>query len=259
MDRVSCWHKIGGLMDASRFDTLTRSLATSRRATRKTFLGAAIGALLAGHTGQDAAAACKKVGRNCDKDKDCCTGAECKGGECKCKSGRDECGGKCYDFANDENRCGGCATPCTVGETCCSGVCVNLEGGDRANCGACGTVCDANEACLSGLCIVCAGSGVHCEDSCCTPPTRQCCDNVCLDIFGDAGNCGDCGRHCPAPRCCSFGECVDDFTSDRHNCGACGVDCNSGTLCCNGRCEIDCGGRCCRAFERCVSGHCIIV
>ena len=204
-------HEIGASLDDLRFDTLTRTLTTSRRTTRKTLLGAALGALLAGRAGKDAAAACKKVGQNCDKNKDCCNGASCNGGECKCKSGRDECSGKCYDFSNDENRCGDCTTACGAGETCCSGVCVDLLERDRENCGTCGHVCGDTEFCLSGLCIACAGGGVPCEDSCCTPPTRQCCDDVCISAIDDADNCGACGRRCPAPGCCSFGECVDDF------------------------------------------------
>ena len=58
-------------MDAARFDALTRSLAMSRRTTRKTFLGAGLGLLLAGRR-RDAAADCKKVGRGCNGDNDCC-------------------------------------------------------------------------------------------------------------------------------------------------------------------------------------------
>jgi hypothetical protein len=36
-----------------------------------------------------------KVGQQCNKNGDCCTRAECKGGDCRCKSGRAECGGRC--------------------------------------------------------------------------------------------------------------------------------------------------------------------
>ena len=63
-------------MDGPRFDTLARTLAASRRTSRKTLLGAGLGLLLAGHW-QDAAADCKQVGQGCNRDNDCCKNAEC--------------------------------------------------------------------------------------------------------------------------------------------------------------------------------------
>ena len=49
-------------MDGPRFDTLARTLAATRRTSRKTLLGAGLGLLLAGHW-QGAAADCKQVGQ----------------------------------------------------------------------------------------------------------------------------------------------------------------------------------------------------
>src|SRR5215203_2630164 len=68
-------------MDGLRFDSVTRAFATSRRSSIQTFLGAATGALITFRRGEEAAAGCKKVGKKCDKNKDCCDGAKCKGGK----------------------------------------------------------------------------------------------------------------------------------------------------------------------------------
>ena len=245
-------------MDATRFDALTRSLTTSHRTTRKTFLGVGFGLLLAGGH-RDAAAACKKVGRACTGDNACCKNAECQGGVCQCKTGFTDCSGKCKDLSTNTNHCGACDNGCGRGETCCSGDCTDSDfQSDHDHCGSCGTVCGDTEICIIGLCQPCPADGVFCGE-CCTPPIYQCCHGECIRAIDNPTNCGACDLRCLEPGCCSFGQCVDDFESDRHNCGACGVDCNAGTLCCNGRCAVDCGGRCCQGFERCVSGHCIIV
>ncbi len=84
-------------MDESRFDALARSLATSP--SRRRMLIALAAGLLSSPLGRrppSAAAACKRVGQNCDQNGDCCAGAECAGGACQCKNGKSECGGKCY-------------------------------------------------------------------------------------------------------------------------------------------------------------------
>ncbi len=64
-------------MDHSRFDDLTRALATthSRRQFLKTFAAGAAGGLLAAlGGGQAAAKPCKKLGKRCSTYLDCCSG-----------------------------------------------------------------------------------------------------------------------------------------------------------------------------------------
>ena len=73
-----------------------------------------------------AEAGCKKVGKKCDKNKDCCDGARCKGKKCTCKSGLDECGGKCFDLDRDDQHCGACSTACVSPDACCDGVCSTI-------------------------------------------------------------------------------------------------------------------------------------
>jgi hypothetical protein len=68
---------------------------------------------------------CKKVGKKCDKNKDCCDGAKCKKETCKCKSGRTECGGKCHKLDKDKKHCGVCNNQCSGPELCLSSVCID--------------------------------------------------------------------------------------------------------------------------------------
>ena len=222
-------------MDAPRFDSLTQAVGMSRRGTLKRLLGSAFAAAFLGWGGNNAAAACKKVGQNCDRDNDCCTGAKCQNGNCRCKNGRNECGGKCFDRDVDEKHCGACNNACAADETCCGGECVDLQS-SRDNCASCGAACAANEICAEGQCVPCPDGNQLCGEICCAP-FRECCDGVCVDDLSfNPDHCGACGNRCPGictqvdgvlqchgPRCCDDNQCVDDLQSDRKNCGACGT------------------------------------
>jgi hypothetical protein len=168
-------------MDGSRFDSLTRAFTISRRSTIRTFLGGAMGALITFRGGEEAAAGCKKVGKKCDKSKDCCDGAKCKGGKkgkCKCKSGRDDCDGdgKCESLDEDDANCGACGVACATGEACCEATCIDVEN-NRANCGSCGAVCGDPEICASGACVLCLPAAPRCGDTCC--PSDNCNNGTC--------------------------------------------------------------------------------
>jgi hypothetical protein len=161
-------------MDGLRFDLLTRTFITSRRSTMRTFLGGAMGALIAFRGGEEAAAGCKKVGKKCDKNKDCCDGAKCKGGsnkkkgKCRCTDGLKDCDGTgtCASLAEDDANCGTCGNACAAGEACCDATCIDVES-DRANCGGCGAACGDAEVCNSGTCVPCPPAFPRCGDSCC--------------------------------------------------------------------------------------------
>lgn len=187
---------------------------------------------------RDAAASCKNVGQQCDKDNDCCAGAKCRGGKCTCKSGFDECSGKCFNLDRDERHGGACDTPCGVGDTCCNGKCANLQF-DPDHCGGCETVCDAGETC---------------------------CDAACVDIDANDRNCGACGHSCTATEECVGGVCVtppgdcasgaDSGAGGDIPCGVadsgcicsqstegttlCGLGQTPGALCCQCRASSDC-------------------
>ena len=77
------------------------SASPSRRSLLQLVTGTALGALPAALFDRKSAhAGCKKVGKKCDKNKDCCDGARCEGdkkdkkGKCRCKAGLKDCPGK---------------------------------------------------------------------------------------------------------------------------------------------------------------------
>jgi hypothetical protein len=93
---------------------------------RQTFhlVGGALAAALLNH--ESAAAGCKKVGKKCDRNKDCCDGARCKGGKngkCRCKGGFSTCNKKCHDLNQDDRNCGACGNTCLAPNKCCDGEC----------------------------------------------------------------------------------------------------------------------------------------
>jgi hypothetical protein len=95
---------------------------------RRLLIAAGAATLLPALGGPESALACKKVGKKCDKNKDCCDGARCNGGKrgkCRCKSGFTKCSGAkvCKNLRNDSKHCGACNTACDAGESCCSRVC----------------------------------------------------------------------------------------------------------------------------------------
>jgi hypothetical protein len=131
------------------------------------------------------------------------------------------------------------------------------------------------------------------EISCPTGLSR--CNGACVDLGGDAVNCGACGKTCAAGTVCSSGACVrgscpggtsscngaciDPLTSAA-NCGGCGQACPSGNTCVNGTCTLwcsagttacagacvntssdarNCGGcgKTCAAGETCRAGACV--
>ena len=102
-------------------DTIARTLASglSRRRLIAGLAAFVLPVLTPARTG----AACKKVGKRCDKDNDCCGGAECADGACACKPDRDACGGPCSKLATDERHCGACGNACGQGTTCKNGTC----------------------------------------------------------------------------------------------------------------------------------------
>ena len=116
-------------MDGRSFDGFTRFLTTGR--SRRGTLAVLAGAVPLRGGAREAQAACKKVGRKCDKNMDCCQGAKCKGGRrgrCRCKSGWEECDGdgRCANLDNDLNNCGACGTACLFPDACCDGVCSRI-------------------------------------------------------------------------------------------------------------------------------------
>jgi hypothetical protein len=146
-------------MDSKLFEYITSSLSTSksRRLVFTVLATGILGGLPQLPWTPQGAAACKKVGKPCEKNRDCCGGEVCRNGKCKCngKKGFKDCDG--------------------------DGSCESLLG-DRANCGECGVACDAGEICADGICEDCPTPTIVCGNVCCISVL---CDNGVCGIGGD--------------------------------------------------------------------------
>lgn len=112
-------------------DRLSRSLRASSACSRRHVGIAAAVLAFAGQASPDTAlAGCKKPGKKCKKNKDCCDGAKCKGKKCRCSNGRATCGKTCADLQTDLDHCGVCNLACAAGESCQGGTCVAGGGGN---------------------------------------------------------------------------------------------------------------------------------
>jgi hypothetical protein len=202
-------------MDDQRVDDLARLFAAGLP-RRRLIAGllAGVATPLATRSG-GVAATCKKTGKKCDRNRDCCAHAECPGKKCRCKSGFKDCDRKCYKVENDEKHCGRCNNKCKATEKCCDGDCADRDT-DPNNCGACGTACAVNEECVGGDCVVppggCAPGADACSES--NTGTTFCPDNpecFCMQstegatlcgLLMDEGICGQCET---SADCASFG------------------------------------------------------
>lgn len=184
-------------MAGERVDRLARSIAAVR--SRRGLIGGAIG--MAALLGTRPALACKRVGRKCDKNKECCAGARCKGdsrdkkGRCRCKSGFTICNTACCP-ATQECIAGVCVTPlggCPPGADFCTDTVVTTCGGSptcicsRSTEGA--TLCGDTET-PNAVCGQCAssadcasfGPGAFCVRTvlpCCGPDAQNTCRLPC--------------------------------------------------------------------------------
>jgi hypothetical protein len=194
-------------------------------------------------------------------------------------------GSHCTDLTVDPRNCGGCGIACTGATFCAQGRCQMGEAPppptcyipttncgteqepfctdpfrDPGNCGTCGRRCTDGTFCKEGACV----SG-EAPPPVCYPPMTYCKTPegklYCTDTFHDPGNCGSCGRACPAGDYCKDGLCHsgelpppecsppralcrgprDEFyctdpTRDPNNCGGCNLVCPVGTYCEVGQC-----------------------
>jgi hypothetical protein len=214
-------------VDSRSFDAFTRKLTTrlQRRGTLAVLAAAAAPLLFGG--ADHAHAGCKKVGKKCDKNQDCCDHATCKGdtknkkGKCRCKGGFTECGGKCYDLDKDEKHCGACNNACAPGSICQDGSCACVA-------------CEGAEICENGQCQCPAAN--QCGDVCCDEPA-SCFEDYCQCPSTDFGFCscpaGD--GVCDGGGCClEQDECitpVDCFDGERCSCRT--QTCGAGNAACH--------------------------
>lgn len=135
-------------MDPTKFDALTKALATStsRRQALKTIAATTIGSILGLGGIGTAFAKCKDTGHNCSKDEHCCSKVCCNG-KC-CAPGLVCNNGQCV------TPCEGLGLPCTSDSQCCSGFCSStICGGAGVCCGVLTPCTSDSDCCCGGLCI----------------------------------------------------------------------------------------------------------
>ena len=171
-------------MDPTKFDELTKALATStsRRQALKTIAATTIGGILGlSGIGNVFAKPCTPLGRHCNRKSVCCGGGSCDPttSKCACPPGTTLLNGACCPNANV---CGTTclAAPCDSSQclTCDSstGTCVSsCDAGQCQTCqgGTCASSCNACSTCQGGTCVSSCSSGQDClsNGTCASPCT----------------------------------------------------------------------------------------
>jgi Stigma-specific protein, Stig1 len=250
------------------FDELAKGLATgtlSRGKALRWMGGALLGAALASFPGVAWANDCRRLGRECRRDSQCCSRNCIRRGDdkvCGCPEGQSRCADRCVNLKTNERHCGSCSERCGTNQTCCNGNCVNLQRNER-HCGACGNRCPEGSECVGGEC---QGGGC--------PPERTLTEGDCHCAFV-------CGDQFPSPATCQDDpNCLCSETTEgtgfcaRHGGGGCPPECSSSSDCepgsacvvntccdhpiCLPPCTPTCAqnGSTCSANDQCCSGRC---
>ena len=205
-------------------DELAKGLATgtlSRGKAIRWMGGALLGAALASVPGVAWADDCRRLGRECRRDSQCCSRNCVRRGDdkvCACPEGQTRCNDRCVNLQRNVRHCGECFNRCAEGEECVRGVC---EGG----------------GCPDGT-TLCGGNCVpNCPGQIFNPSTCQCCPSL-TPLCG--GNC----VNCPAGQILNSSTCQCE-SCPPSGCPAC--QCFSGTLnqsTCTCECPPDIAARC---------------
>ena len=220
-------------MEANRFDSLTKKLAT--RANRRSALrGLAGGALAA--AGWAGAASATPRGRVtiCHWDNNAGAYQQITINE-NGLNGHRRHPNDTFNFTSDET-CGDCSTSCTTNAgiceigTCSSeGACSYGPADYGADCGKC-HICDGAGTCINAVDET--NPNVSCLDE---EAGEFCCAGDCVHTGLDELNCGTCGNICASGLTCCRGSCIDASTHEEH-CGGCEQLCDPGP-CTGGSCS----------------------
>jgi hypothetical protein len=259
-------------MDATRFDALTRSLATPapRRGALRLLVGGLVGGLLVRRGQSPVIAAqplCAQLGEACNSDDQCCVGYCSQDGFCACVADSEVCYPSGY---------GGCCNgqPCNA-QGFCGGACGDIGAGCNSDVDCCQgnfpALCCFSGVSLTTVCTDVSNTGYVCPGD--APVAAGCpagqtdCGGSCVDLSSHAGHCGACFNSCPLGGTCQGGVCGGvlcgdgltdcggfcvDLASDELHCGACYTSCPLGGYCAGGVCGglicedglVACYGRC---------------
>jgi hypothetical protein len=250
-------------MESRKFDNIARWLGATE--SRRTLLGAAVGALtgsLWSSFGGSVAAKCKPSGGTCDKSGDCCQGARCRHGRCRCRKGWAVCGSDklCRNLSTDPTNCGACGQTCFTG-CCFGGECQNPCGDDCcAECfaeadGPTQPPHDGTEACCPAAKVCRRNTGDPTDDLCCWPDEACLDGNCCCDGCLGTVICG--GKCCPSDsccngKCCGAGQvCARVQPNKPRKCVPADRSCTADDDCFDG--EACWGGTCCTSDRQCLA------
>jgi Stigma-specific protein, Stig1 len=238
------------------FDELAKGLATgtlSRGKAIRWMCGALLGAALASLPGVAwANDDCRRLGRECRRDSQCCSGNCVRRGDdrvCACPEGRTRCNDRCVNLQRNENHCGECFNRCEEGQGCEEGVC-----GGEPMCVSTGGPCSTDSECCSGICdgtCACKATGSTCsaDSECCSGDcnssgTCSACPTDKVELSN--GTCATpCGANCDYRPCCGGGcACLRNFClrPDSPLGDACinDMDCPGGYFCNDIACQATC-------------------
>ena len=113
----------------SSLDELAKGLANgtlSRGKALRWMGGALLGAALASFPGVAWANDCRRLGRECRRDSQCCSRNCIRRGDdkvCGCPEGKTRCNDRCVNLQRNERHCGSCFNRCAEGQECVNGEC----------------------------------------------------------------------------------------------------------------------------------------
>ena len=246
----------------SSLDELAKGLATgtlSRGKALRWMGGALLGAALASVPGVAWANDCRRLGRECRRDSQCCSKNCVRRGDnkvCGCPEGKKRCGDRCVNLNRNENHCGECFNRCAPGEECDHGVCgggCTANGGDCSDPSeCCGGFCDESGRCCSGECTTdtdCCGDNICDSVGLCVPPGLN--RLVCFCNDGDVSVCIE--TSCNSPEIETM--CLDLNVCAEHGGGGEGSNCQPADCACQDASDCDDGDPC--TVDSCVDGLCV--
>jgi hypothetical protein len=160
-------------------DDLAKGLASgtlSRGKAIRWMGGALLGAALASVPGVAWANDCRRLGRECRRDSQCCSRNCVRRGDdkvCGCPEGQTRCGVRCVNLQKNENHCGECFNRCDKGEQCVKGVCQDAGPICNPPCRL-GSACYANQ---DGTTFCACGFGICTNDCSACAPGDTCAPN----------------------------------------------------------------------------------